>query len=84
MLYHKIPLQLYNIGKLQSAAGDMKQHLMCVMHLVDVTLYRHFTRTAKGEFLKCYIAMVTRNLGALSLNRALRLKILQMSEEDSC
>ena len=30
MLCHGNPLQLYNIGELQSAVGDMKQHLMCV------------------------------------------------------
>ena len=32
MLYHMLyhPLQLYNIDELQSAVGDMKQHLMFV------------------------------------------------------
>ena len=30
MLCHGNPLQLYNIGELQSAVGDMKQHLMFV------------------------------------------------------
>ena len=30
MLCHRNPLQLYNIGELQSAVGDMKQHLMFV------------------------------------------------------
>ena len=30
MLCHRSPLQLYNIGELQSAVGDMKQHLMFV------------------------------------------------------
>ena len=62
MLCHRNPLQLYNIGKLQSAAGDMKQHLMCIMHLVDVTLYRRHTSKAKRELLKCYVAIVTRTL----------------------
>ena len=30
MLCHRNPLQLYTIGELQSAVGDMKQHLMFV------------------------------------------------------
>ena len=30
MLCHGNPLQLYNIWELQSAVGDMKQHLMFV------------------------------------------------------
>ncbi len=54
------------------------------MHLVDVTLYRHLTWKAIRELLDCYVAMVARTLWALSLNRAVRLKILQMSEKDSC
>ena len=29
MLFHINPLQLYNIGELQSAVDEMKQHLMC-------------------------------------------------------
>ena len=30
MLCHRNPTQLYTIGELQSAVGDMKQHLMFV------------------------------------------------------
>ena len=30
MLCRRNPLQLYSIGELQSAAGDVKQHLMFV------------------------------------------------------
>ena len=61
MLCHRNPLQLYNIGKLQSTAGDSHETTFDV-HLVDVTLYRHYTSKAKRELLKCHVAIVTRTL----------------------
>ena len=34
MLFHRNPLQLYNIDELQSGVGDMKQHLMFVHAII--------------------------------------------------
>ena len=46
MLCHIHPLQLYNIGELQSAVGDMKQHLMFVQAISGCD-----TVSAKRELL---------------------------------
>ena len=48
MLCHRHPLKLYNIGELQTAVGDMKQHLMFVQAISGCD-----TVSAKRELLKC-------------------------------
>ena len=48
VLCHRNPLQLYNIGELQSNVGDMKQHLMFI-HAIsgcDTVLLQHVRNPA--------------------------------------